>query len=226
MKKDAAEIRALLTKAESSTLPTVASRVPASRDRAEDAVRVAYREGGLQVPDTFRWFPSPWECSTFLSTEMAMESQVDLTGRIWTFPRAKAWNAIERHFGYKTRSPAWQVLAEGPAGKLRLALKELNRQVETRCGYGNHDAPWLAQLSALKFQVGVKGIPKFEGLNQLAEHGCWFLPFEKMCLMIDRPSEVHIDLEGRLHRLDGPAIVWGPYARLYRIRGLAVSSRR
>jgi hypothetical protein len=225
MDKDVAEVRALLEKAENSTLPIVASRIPVNRDRAEEAVRISYQEGGLRAPDAFRWFPSPWECGTFLSTETALESLVDLTGRIWTFPRARAWTAIEKHFDREKHSCPWRTLADGPAGKLRSALKELNRGVETRCGYGNHDAPWLAQLRALKFEMGVKGIPRFEGLNRLVEHGCWFLPFEKLCLMVDRPSEVHYDREGRLHRVDGPAVVWGCYARFYRIRGVAIPSR-
>jgi len=118
MEKEVSKIRDLLTTVEDSTLGTVTNTEPAQRDRAEDAVFVAYREAGLPAPGRFQWFPSPWECSTYLSTEMAGESHGDLIGQIWSLPRAKAWTAIRAHIGCDESHGTWNILVEGPSGRL------------------------------------------------------------------------------------------------------------
>jgi len=68
---------------------------------------------------------------------------------------------------------------------------------------GQHDAPWLAQFSAMGRLRGL------EGLAAVAADAGWWWPYENLVIVCDRPSELHRDETGRLHRSDGPALRFG-----------------
>jgi uncharacterized protein DUF6745 len=51
--------------------------------------------------------------------------------------------------------------------------------------------------------------------------GPWW-PFERGAVLTDRPTEVHADDQGLLHRVDGPALVYRDGAQVYAWHGLTV----
>lgn len=79
---------------------------------------------------------------------------------------------------------------------------------------GQHDAPWLALFDTLG---------RFDGLTGLAgvaRSAGWWWPYERLAIICERPSELHRDEPGRLHRGDGPALCYPDGFALYAWRGM------
>ncbi|MGI8334270.1 DUF6745 domain-containing protein [Actinomadura scrupuli] len=80
--------------------------------------------------------------------------------------------------------------------------------------HGQHDAPWLALFDALDRLDGLAG------LAEVAESAGWWWPYENLAVVSERPRELHRDEPGRLHRGDGPALVYPGGFALYAWRGM------
>jgi hypothetical protein len=84
--------------------------------------------------------------------------------------------------------------------------------------YGQYDLPWLAWYDHAR-KVGVTYDPgseaRLDALIGTADLGWWW-PYESVAILTDRPTELHVDPDGRLHHTSGPAIGyadgWGIWA--------------
>lgn len=65
----------------------------------------------------------------------------------------------------------------------------------------------------------------YDCLNQLFEHCGWFIPFEDVCIVCDRPSKFSLDSESRLHAEGEPAIQFADGYGLYYYRGVALPEK-
>ena len=61
----------------------------------------------------------------------------------------------------------------------------------------------------------------YDCLNQLLEHCGWFIPFEDVCIVCDRPSKFSLDSENRLHAEGEAAIQFADGYGLYYYHGVA-----
>lgn len=82
---------------------------------------------------------------------------------------------------------------------------------------GQHDAPWLATFDSLGMLDG-----PLSGLAEVARHAGWWWPYERLVVATERPTELHRDEPGRLHRGDGPALAYESGLALYAWRGMPV----
>ncbi|QFG20962.1 DUF6745 domain-containing protein [Actinomadura sp. WMMB 499] len=82
---------------------------------------------------------------------------------------------------------------------------------------GQHDAPWLALFESL----GRLGGP-LAGLAEVARAAGWWWPYERLAICCERPSELHRDEPGRLHRRDGPALAHPDGFALHAWRGMPI----
>jgi hypothetical protein len=87
------------------------------------------------------------------------------------------------------------------------------RQTWELC-YGQHDCAWLAYYEFLR-KLGVKGTEDLGGMQEVARSSGWWWPLENLCIMTERPTEMHRDNRGRLDNAHGMAIRypdgWGFY---------------
>ncbi len=67
---------------------------------------------------------------------------------------------------------------------------------------------FLAQHEFLFRTCGDKRSAQYAGLWMTAHHCAAWWPFTNAAILADRPRELHLDAEGRLHNLKGPAIVY------------------
>jgi hypothetical protein len=74
------------------------------------------------------------------------------------------------------------------------------------CGYGSQDADWLSWFAFWAKEAGLRCGRQLYGLRAVNEECGWWWPFERACVVSDRPSEIHLDSRERLHRADSPAI--------------------
>ncbi|WP_370146217.1 DUF6745 domain-containing protein [Streptacidiphilus sp. EB129] len=78
---------------------------------------------------------------------------------------------------------------------------------------GQHDAAWLAALG---------DAPELAGQVQVAAAAGWWWPYDEVVLMAERPTALHQDEAGRLHRADGPALGFADGFALHAWRGMPV----
>ncbi|MFG1854906.1 DUF6745 domain-containing protein [Actinomadura geliboluensis] len=82
---------------------------------------------------------------------------------------------------------------------------------------GQHDAPWLALFESLGRLDG-----PLSGLAEVARSAGWWWPYERLVILSERPSELHRDEPGRLHRGDGPALAYPDGFALHAWRGMPI----
>ncbi len=83
------------------------------------------------------------------------------------------------------------------------------------CAFGQHDASWVGYYDYLS-KIGIKGTESLEGIKTITQSCGWWWPFENLCILSDRPTEITRDNRGRLHNETGMVMRyadgWGFYA--------------
>ncbi len=91
-------------------------------------------------------------------------------------------------------------LKENPIPELvKEAEKELGAEI-----YGQHET-WLCYYEWQE-DIGAKGCEATYGLQEMARSAGWWIPYDELAVISDRPREIHVDEDGRLHSHTRPAI--------------------
>ena len=89
--------------------------------------------------------------------------------------------------------------------------------------WGQHEAPWLGIYDFFREVCGlVAQTDKLEGLTELAKSAGWILPYDNICWVSERHSEVHTDEAKRVHCESGPAILYPDDWAIYAWHGVLV----
>lgn len=102
----------------------------------------------------------------------------------------------------------------------QLSEKELQNQLY-KAVYGQHDASWLSFYDFFK-EMFPEEVKPLEGQMEIAQSAGWWWPFNDVCLLTDRPMELHRDAEYRLHFEKGPALLYRDGHGLYVWHGIRV----
>lgn len=113
------------------------------------------------------------------------------------------------HARFQHQSEAWS----------RTKFKEVENAAISDMIYGNHEAGWLAYYEAF-LQFGVKECEALVPLMNLAKVCGWWMPYENLCVLIDRPTVIHI-VDKVLHCETGPAVRYaGDNYTMYCLHGV------
>jgi len=107
----------------------------------------------------------------------------------------------------------------GPVGEVREQVGgQLWGQLWGNVGgdpFGQHDAYLLAEVDFFR-RCGLSAAHWFDGHSAVARSAGWWSPHDGYVILTERPLNLHLDEEGRLHRETGPALVypdgWGIWA--------------
>ncbi|MFJ2032047.1 DUF6745 domain-containing protein [Streptosporangium sp. NPDC087985] len=187
---------------------------PADRPGAEAGVRLAYRIAGLAEPEKIIWVDSPVAGARAIAllgagkpvrdavrTGPWEQARADVHASLgptawpltWSLTGGRLWDPVSRLVTQIRRSIAATEESETVAAALRASTLD--------AVLGQQDAPWLSLFDAL-------GRPEVEGLVQVARAAGWWWPFERVAIVCERPAELHLDDLSRLHRADGPALLF------------------
>lgn len=116
------------------------------------------------------------------------------------------------------------VWAESPWEGVKIAAQVSGKSTQEAINmavWGNHEASWLAFYDFFG-NCGIKGPERLAGLMKVAMSCGWWWPFETTVILSERPSELHLDAEGRLHNESGMAIKYPDGWGFYVIHGVRV----
>ena len=91
--------------------------------------------------------------------------------------------------------------------------------------WGQQDAPWIA-LYKFCADIGIKykddEVKLLNAWGALSESACWWMPYENICIISDRPSFISKDDAGRLHNETRKAVEFRDTYGLYMWHGVNV----
>ncbi len=68
--------------------------------------------------------------------------------------------------------------------------------------------------------MGLQGYDHLKPHVEVARHCGWFMPFDKVVIMCERPTEYHFDKAGKLHNARGPAVQYSDGFKVYVHHGI------
>ncbi|WP_433335750.1 DUF6745 domain-containing protein [Spirillospora sp. CA-294931] len=159
---------------------------------------------GKSVRDAVR--TRPWEAAR-------KAAHAELGPQEWS----RAWSKTGATFWDQVQDLVSRVRqAIGSMAEEDSAAESLLRAATLDAVQGQHDAPWLALFDHLD------RLPP--GLAEAARDAGWWWPYENLVIVSERPTELHRDEPGRLHRGDGPAMAYPDGFALHAWRGMPIPS--
>lgn len=87
--------------------------------------------------------------------------------------------------------------------------------------FGQHEADRVAQLLIRK-ELGTAFAGPLEALEDAVRNCGWWCPWTSACIMVERPTEMSMDNNGLLHRVDREAVLYEDSWGFHALRGLQV----
>ena len=165
---------------------------PCDRDEAVKWIKLAYKQGGFDPPEHFFFYKSP------------------SAGAI------AAMRASEDESLEVIKNTTIEDLVNLTDDERKKCANQLSE-----CGYGNQDADWLSFYDFFKEDLS-DTVKRLEPLINLAKHCSWYWPFDKCCLLVERPVYINFDDNKRLHHEFRKALEFGDGEGLYMYHGVRV----
>jgi len=201
---------------------------PANRPKAEEGINLAYECAGLEPPKEIIWCESPLS-ATLIAFRNYTRRPVE------KFVRSDAWQLagklimksvdkfLLQRIGMSVWNPVWKKVEISVGNFIMKSIYNVHDSVRHIAGefcLGQHDAPWLSYYEHLRKELGLyKETEGLQGLLIQAQHAGWFLPYEDVCFVSERPNFIKLDDDGHLHCEDGPAIEYPDGFKVYALHG-------
>lgn len=158
----------------------------------------------------------PWESERAAACS---EQGPEQWPRVWAETGGLLWDQVQSLVTRVRAAIGAQALTEAgtTASREEDAAESILRSATLDAVLGQHDAPWLALFEALGRLDG-----PLSGLAQVARSAGWWWPYERLVILSERPSDLHRDEPGRLHRGDGPALAYPDGFSLHAWRGMPI----
>ena len=187
------------------------STAPADRNEAESGAVDAYRSAGIEPPKVFVWLGSPY--AGCIASAMLSQVWSQVGAQVRAQVRAQVGAQVWSQVGAQVGDQVWSQVGD-----------QVWAQV-SRAAYGLHDSEWLSFYDFFREECSVESCKRLDGLSKIAKSAGWFWPFTNVCILSERPCELHRDPRFRLHCEDGPAIKYPDGWCIYAWHGIRVDSR-
>ena len=183
----------------------------ADRKKAEMGIQTAYSSAGLPTVKKIVWCGSP--LSSGLTRAIVLN-----------FKKLPA--SVGDSVGASVGASVGDSVRDSVRDSVGDSVRSNARDEHYRAGYGCHDASWLGFyqyfLEVLKLESCKKLIP----LMDFAQEGGWFYPYKNICLISERPTELHLAPNDRgirvIHRDGGPSIAYADGFSVWALNGVRV----
>ena len=177
------------------------------RPAAEAAVAAAYVAAGLDAPEQWIWTDSPMGG---LVAATLIGSRGQLRGQLWGQLGGQLRGQLRGQLSDQLRGQLWDQLGGQLGGQL------------WRCIDLWSGAYWMASYASGLPIAGLPASTRLDTLTTAVQSTGWWWPMRGICVMTDRPTAIHRDLQGRLHHDTGPALTWADGYSLTSWHGITV----
>jgi hypothetical protein len=230
------------------------STAPIDRQKADEAVKATYAAIGLSEPKIL-FSDSLYAAlrtvlvsdrSSPLWSELGSQLKSKLRGKLWSQLGNQLWSQMGSQMGGNFRNQLWKQLGSRLESQLesqvcRQLWSQLQHQLESqlqterRSELWNHYKIctqlqfWVCNATLLDFGFSVlncdRDQTKWEVFLSLVKDAAWIYPFEKTCIICERPIKFSFDNEQRLHAEGEPAIQFADGFSVYAHHGLRLPER-
>lgn len=207
------------------------------REKAAEAVKAAYAAIHKQEPEVI-FCHSPYAAWKFviqsnlknrLDTELKNQLLFSLGNQI----NSQVWWELNNEVISQMQlvSSVWMQAVEQLKERLKSELKSQFQLSNTKKLRDVWVIPalWMRRGSCLDFYFSVLNCAcdqkKWSAYQLLVKNCGWILPFEKICIVCDRPTKLCFDNENRLHASIEPAIYFADGYSLYSYHGVTLPEK-
>lgn len=202
------------------------------REKVNGLIDEVYKVAGLEPPKIKVWLRSPLEGCIGLYilfqtkvVDQVVDKVVDkvwdqVRDQLWDKVGDKVWDQIRDQLRAKVGDQVAQVRDQvGAQVRDQVRVLQVGAQIY-KCGYGLHDANWLAFYDF--FSLCDIDVSKLKPLMEISKYIGWWWPFENMVIFTDRPIYISMDDDHRLHNEERKAIEYSDGFGIYSWHGVMV----
>lgn len=132
----------------------------------------------------------------------------------------QVWKQVGNQVWYQVKNQVWRQVEDQVGNQINTQtdeqIKTIMRDLNNNglC-FGQHDADFLSVFEFLKDECGLEMCNKLEPMMRLAKNCNWFIPFEGLAILSEKPIQSNLDAEGRLHAEGRMAIEYADGFGLY-----------
>ena len=178
----------------------------ADRPTAEKAILALRAEINIKTTPTLLWGRSPLECLHIIHSI----SQPAYGAWLKANPDIDTTNLQDR---------IHEVL------DTKINTEDLRKHL-SQAFVGQHEAPWLALYLFCRDKLSVKYDPQrsrqLDLWADIARSSCWWWCYENYVIVSEKPVEVHMNEQERLHCETGPSVRFSDGYEIFNFRGVSV----
>ncbi len=127
--------------------------------------------------------------------------------QVWNQVGTQVLNQVGKSVGTQVRNQVWD---------------QVGNQV-WKSVLGQHDSGWISFYDFFRL-IGVECTSRLHGLSEVAKSSGWWWPFERACVLTERPNLLARDVDHRLHSETGPALRYPDGWSIYAWHGTRIPS--
>ena len=120
------------------------------------------------------------------------------------------------------KSPREAITKAGELLKKETGQDADPQQIFNNFCYGAHEASWLSFYSFCMEVLSLDECKPLEPYMEVAMHCGWWLPYDTVCIISEKPVVIHLNDRGLLHKDGGPAIAFGDGFAVWGLNGVRV----
>lgn len=181
----------------------------ADRTKAEEGINLSYKLKDLRPPQRIVWCQSPYAMGLIIRRCLKVQEKDTSPG----------FNGLD-----EILDEVQTFIKNGETDESKLDMVD---PPLVYCGYGQHNAVWLCFFEFFRDEnkLSQEEIDKVEGARQIALAAGWYVPFDNICFVTERPTVVSLDDRKRLHSETGPSIAYPDGWELHFFRGIKVTKQ-
>jgi hypothetical protein len=205
------------------------SNETANRPRAEAGIAMAYQIAKLPPPKEIKWFDSPktmiehsvrdsvgdsmWNSVRYSVGNSVRNSVRDsvwdsmwdsMWDSVWASMRDSVRDSVMDSVVNSVRNSVWASMRDSVRDSV---VNSVRNSVRDSVCWGQHGADWLSFYDYMGEALGLQDkVYPLHGLIEIAKSAGWWMPYKDICLISERPCELHRNHQGRLHKDGGMAV--------------------
>ncbi len=182
------------------------STKPANHAEAEIGINQAYQLAGLGKPKQIIWVDSP------LALTKACLGPNNILNNIWN----NIWNNVCNNIKINVWDNVWINVWDNVW--INVWDNVLNNVWDNVWEFS-----YLAMFDYYRNILDLKQeTDPALGLIKVAENASWWIPYQEICYIAERPTQLHLNSNNQLHHDNKPAITWKDDYKIYAINGVIV----